>query len=116
MSHQQQHTEFAATIPPVQPTVAFPVELGHESKVSEISIKEATTEPFIALAPSGKLVLNNIDTLKIRSARKVASALGIKQKANGTDKSLKCLQQEIRQQLESDYGQVVQALQLGYFG
>lgn len=110
----QQRLEFAATktTPPVQSTVASPGLFDNKGEVPEIPITEAVKEPFIALAPNDKLVLNEIASLKLRTARKVANKLGITQKLNGTDKSLDCLQQEISQQLHSDYGQVVLALEL----
>lgn len=81
-------------------------------KEATIALKEIIEEPAPNNNYARKQVLEDIAALKIRSARKVASVLGIKQKANGADKSLNCLQQEIIQQLESKLGQVIQALEL----
>lgn len=137
----QQRTEFATTktAPPVQPTVALRVLLESKSQaldvgvasspvavaretvvVPETKVQAATkmrsleqiVESYTIIAPDKRLALDDIAVLKIRSARKVASALGIRQKANGADKSLNCLQQEIRQQLESKPELVIRALKL----
>jgi|GEM_PF-5784197 len=55
----------------------------------------------------------NIDiaSLKVRSARKVAKALGIKQKTNGCSKSLNSLRQEILERLDLSPEEVINALQ-----
>lgn len=76
----------------------------------EITVTETTEEPVIILNHAEEVALNDIAGLKIRSARKVASALGIKQKTNGKDKPLNWLQRELIQKLESHQEQLIQAL------
>ncbi len=70
-----------------------------------------STEPYRPDVTQ-KLALDDIAALKIRPARIVASALNIKQKANGIDKSLGQLRQEIKLCLQHEAELVVQALQL----
>lgn len=57
------------------------------------------------------LALEDIAALKLRTARKVASALNVKQKVNGKDKSLDWLQREIRQRLINHQQDVITALE-----
>lgn len=82
----------------------------------EILAKESIKEPCTTIAADKKLVLDSITALKIRNARKVASALDIKQKTNGKDKPLNWLQKELMQKLESHQEQLTRALQLANLG
>lgn len=108
---KSQALELRVAPSPVAQEIVVVAETKAQVATKMRSLKQ-TVEPCTTIAPDKKLVLDDITALKIRSARKIASTLGIRQKANGADKSLNCLQQEIRQQLESNYGQVVLALEL----
>ena len=61
----------------------------------EILDKSPIVEPTTILNHAEELTLDDIAALKIRPARIVSSVLNIKQKANGIDKSLEQLRQEI---------------------
>ena len=104
--------------------VAVPITLSSAQAEAPIARQEETDlalkitdassiiEPATIVNQVEKIALDDIDTLKIRPARIVASALNIKQKANGIDKSLGQLRQEIKLCLQHNSDLVVQALQL----
>lgn len=93
--------------------VKAPVARQEETDLAlEILDNSPIIEPATLLNHAQKLALDDIAALKIRSARIVASALNIKQKANGTDKLLEQLRQEIKVCLQHKPELVIQALQL----
>lgn len=93
--------------------VEAPVARQEETDLAlEIIDASPIIEPIARLNHVQKLALFDITALKIRPARIVASTLNIKQKANGTDKSLGQLQQDIKLCLQHKPELVVQALQL----
>jgi hypothetical protein len=93
--------------------VEAPIARQEETDLAlEIIDTSSIIEPAIIVNHAQKLALDDIITLKMRPARIVASALNIKQKANGTDKSLEQLRQEIKLCLQHKPELVVQALQL----
>lgn len=99
------------TLPSLQ--VEVPVTQQREKDLAlEIIDTLPIIEPTTILDSPQKLALDDIAALKIRPARIVASALNIKQKANGIDKSLGQLQQDIKVCLQHNVDLVIQALQL----
>jgi hypothetical protein len=93
--------------------VEAPVAKQKETDLAlEITDTSSIIEPTTILNYPQKVALDNIATLKIRPARIVASALNIKQKANGIDKSLEQLRQEIKLCLQHKPDLLIQALQL----
>lgn len=92
---------------------AVPIRRENETDLAlEIIDTSPIIEPATILNHPQKLALDDIAALKIRPARIVASALNIKQKANGIDKSLGQLRQEIKLYLQHKPELVVQALKL----
>ncbi len=110
-SDSKVHRDVPVTLLSAQ--VKAPVARQEEADLAlEITDTSPITEPATIVDSLQKLALDDIATLKLRPARIVASALNIKQKANGTDKSLGQLQQDIKVCLQHKPELVVQALQL----
>ena len=80
-----------------------PIQGTAKPKTTKPAKTRSHTQQSTSISSSEAINLDTVipDTLTFRKARKVAKALGIRQKVKGKDKPLKFLRAEIKQKLES---------------
>ena len=98
-------------VPQPQPTIPLALPPGksrrHNGTVPLTNPVLVTPPPTIAASLDGL----DLDRLPLRQARKVARALGIKQKVSGKDKPVKFLRAEIKQRLKAEPTTTAETLQ-----
>lgn len=77
---------------PSKPLLLLPPAKQEVAKALPITIPQANLEELLSST--------NLDTLQLRSARRIAKALGIAQKVNGKDRKLNVLRSQIRAKLQ----------------